>query len=188
MAIHIFHTIPWTLSLAALLGSAAIDLRSRIIPNEFVVLIAICGLALCLTQWPGQTWISLLAAAGIFLALGVLSHSDLIGGGDVKLVAAVTLLVPPSHIGLLLIAIALAGGLLSSVYLAGGFLLRSIPLMQGGALQTTRRNGLQKWLAGEAARIASGKSVPYALAVLGGVIGYLARELPQCSSAISCSL
>jgi Flp pilus assembly protein protease CpaA len=61
--------IPWAASFAALALSAAADLRARIIPNRYSILIALCGLALQLKLAPGQMWISLLAAASVLPCL-----------------------------------------------------------------------------------------------------------------------
>jgi prepilin peptidase CpaA len=187
MSVLIVQAIPWAASLAALIGSAASDLKARIIPNEFSVVIAICGVALSLRLGSGEFWISVLAAVSVFVALGFLAHYGLIGGGDVKLITAVTLLVPPGSVGLLLIEIALAGGIVSLFYFAAGHLLRRLPQFRASIAKTRRKSGFGKWLRRESSRIARGYPVPYALAVLGGVATHIVRELPQCLFAVSCS-
>ncbi len=183
------HALPWLVSLVALFVCAANDLKHRIIPNRWVLLIAASGLALTLALRPEQVWISLLAAAMILVGLGVLAHFDLIGGGDVKLISALTLLVPPAQIGALLILIALAGGVLGCLYFAARYRLQSAASPQvdraGGSRPASRP---QRLAARERARIAAGEPMPYALAVFGGLISYIARELPQCFSATSCSV
>ncbi len=184
MSLAVIQPIVWTIVFAALLGGAVTDLKEQIIPDELVISIALSGLILCLAERPGQVWLSLIAAALVFLGFGLLCRYGMIGGGDVKLIAAVTLLVPPSEIGKLLTAIAFAGGILSCVYLAASFILRSVPLenvsheADGGA-------ALFRWFRLESARIASRKQVPYAIAILGGVIWRIAGESPPCFSAIS---
>jgi prepilin peptidase CpaA len=188
MSVPLILAIPWTASLLALAGSAASDLRARIIPNRFAILIALCGLAMALRHGTGALWIGLLAAVCVFLVLGALAHFNVIGGGDVKLIAAACLLVPPDRIPLLLLEIALAGGVLSCIYLAGGFLLRLRPSLYRASSVTARQGAFRKWLRRESARMARGLPMPYALAVLGGVSAHLIRELPSCFSAMSCSL
>ena len=89
----------WLASLTLLAVSAVTDLKKRRIPNELVVAVAAIGVTLGLLTRPGALWLSLLAAASAFVALGVLSHYRIIGGGDLKLISAVTLLVPPDRIG-----------------------------------------------------------------------------------------
>jgi prepilin peptidase CpaA len=188
MGLHIMHALPWLVALVALFVCAANDLTHRIIPNRWVVLIAASGLALGLALRPELVWISLLAAAITLVGLGVLAHFDLIGGGDVKLISALTLFVPPERIGSLLMLIALAGGVLGCFYFAARFRLRR------AAPQVVRfdldqpESRLQWLIKRECARIVSGEPMPYALAVLGGVVSYIARELPQCLSATSCSV
>ncbi|MGO9545944.1 MAG: prepilin peptidase [Rhodomicrobium sp.] len=188
MSVLTIQAIPWAASLAALAGCAATDLRARIVPDEFAVLIAVCGLALGLRFEAGQVGISLLAAIGVFATLGVLAHYGFIGGGDVKLISAVTLLVPPDRVGLLLIEIALAGGVLSCLYLAAGALLRAMPRFRAELRKIGSKSAFRKWVRREGTRVASGYPMPYALAVLGGVAVHIIRELPQCLSATSCSL
>jgi prepilin peptidase CpaA len=188
MSVSLIQALPWTASLLALAGSAAADLRARIIPDEFAILIALCGLILALRSGAGPLWIGILAALCVLLVLGVLAHYNAIGGGDVKLIAATCLLVAPDRIPLLLIEIALAGGVLSCLYLAGGLLLRRQPALYRGQAGTAKANAFRKWLRREGSRIARGFPMPYALAVLGGVTIHLIRELPSCFSATSCSL
>ncbi len=194
MTLTTFHVLFWAAGMSALLASAWTDLRARLIPNELVVAVAVSGLALCLLARPGQAWISVAAAIVVLFGLGVLSHFNLIGGGDVKLISATTLLVPPAAIGQLLLAIVLAGGALSCVYLAARFALtrprsEEMPVSADAAGDPgAPSHGARGWFSAECARIASGGPMPYGLAILGGVAGYVARELPQCISAMSCSL
>ncbi len=107
-----------TISLVALVDAALADLRRRIVPNRHVLLIAVCGVGLRLWFEPGLIWFSLLAATLVVIALGLLAHHEWIGGGDVKLIGAVTLLFPLSDIGAVLLGIAIAGGLMGGAYLA----------------------------------------------------------------------
>ncbi|HET6375319.1 MAG TPA: prepilin peptidase [Methylocella sp.] len=136
---------------------------------------------------PGQAWLSLLIASLVFSGLGVLSHFKLIGGGDTKLISAVTFMVPPQDTGQLLAGIVLAGGLLSCLYLAARGLLRR----QGSAFpltpQASQGGGLAFVVQMERARIISGNSLPYAVAVFGGAGFYIARGFLQCFSGMSCS-
>jgi prepilin peptidase CpaA len=174
-------------SLAALVASCGSDLKSRIIPNEFVLAVAVSGLALGLCVRPSQLPLSVCAAAGVLIGLGVLSHNNLIGGGDVKLVAAVTLLLPPDRIWVLLYAIALAGGALSCAYLAAGIVLKKTFAGNPDAHLAWHQNGFGLWVREERERIASGRSVPYALAIFGGFAVCFKNEIAQCYFAISCS-
>ncbi len=186
MSFVIIPKILWTISLAALLLSAATDVKERIIPNELVGVIALSGLLLCLTMRPGQIGISLVAAALVFLALGVLCHYQALAGGDAKLMAAVTFLVPPASIGELLIGIALAGGLLSCLYLLASYMVQNAYNASCDAPPGAVVSNLAEWARVESIRIASRKQVPYAVAIFGGVTWYVARESLPCSSAMPC--
>ncbi len=188
MSEPLIQALPWTASLLALAGSAVTDLRKRIIPDEFSTLIAVCGLVMALRFGAGQAGIAVLAALCVFLFLGVLAHYNTIGGGDVKLIAATCLLVQPDRIPLLLAEIALAGGVLSGAYLAGGWLFRRWPRTRREPADAGQPGAFRKWLRRERSRMAKGYPVPYALAVLGGVAVHLIRELPSCFYATSCSL
>ena len=117
MSLLLVRVTLWVAVLLVLVATAGIDLRRRIIPNELVALVAVGGVALNGLLRPGSILLSLLFCLVVLLALLVFAHFNVLGAGDAKLIAAATLLVPPERIGLLLLAIALAGGLLSGVYL-----------------------------------------------------------------------
>jgi len=176
----------WTGVIAGLLWASVTDLKERIIPDEITILIALSGLLLCFAAHPGQVWLNLLAAAAVFLGAAFLCRYGMIGGGDVKLLAAVTLLFPPHESGKLLLEIALAGGLLSCVYLGASVMLKAVPL-RSAAPDPQASAALSRWFRLESERIASRKQVPYAIAILGGVVWHIAGESPQCFFAMSCS-
>lgn len=187
MGIMIIQATLWTASLAALLWSAASDFRQRIIPNELVILIAVSGILLRLVERPGQIWISLLAAGLVFAALGLLCRSGVLGGGDVKLMSAATLMVRPDQTGALLIGIALAGGLLSCLYLGASRAFDPSASAQGAGAGTRGEGGLPEWLRAERMRLAGRRQVPYGVAIAGATVWFIAREISKCSFAIPCS-
>src|SRR5579871_5149195 len=88
----------WIVSLGGLLGAAVTDCRRRIIPNRLVALTAACGVAVQLLLSPRSVALSIAVALAVLLALGLLAQRRLIGGGDAKLIAAATLLVPPTQV------------------------------------------------------------------------------------------
>jgi prepilin peptidase CpaA len=193
MSAAMLSAILLTVSVAALFAVALVDLRNRIVPNRLVLVVAACGVGRRLLSAPGLIWFDLLAAASIVVALGFLAHHEWIGGGDVKLIAAVTLLFPFSDAGALLLGIAVAGGLIGLAYLAMRATATRIP-KPGYCPADPREDtqdtpwGLEHLLSGERMRIAAGEPMPYALAVLGGVIYRIVSEAIQCLSATSCSL
>ncbi len=194
MSLILARTILWAAVLAVLAIAAGIDLQRRIIPNEAVALVAAGGAILSLLSRPGSAPVSLLLCMLVFLALLVAAHLNALGAGDAKLVAAATLLVPPDRVAALLMAIALTGGLLSVVYLAAFHGLKHARAAKRHGTHTTSDGGrhpagsFAQFRRAGTARMRAGYSVPYAVAVLGGVALYLASELYQCSSGIFCSL
>jgi prepilin peptidase CpaA len=120
--------LPEVLILACLSVAVATDLASRIIPNRLVLLVLCASIVLRLLSAPNPPWLGLLGPIAVLLALGLLASRDLVGWGDAKLITAVSVAVPPDRLLTLLFAIALAGGLLSCLYLAARFLLRRAPV------------------------------------------------------------
>jgi prepilin peptidase CpaA len=121
-----------TLAAVGLLVAAAItDGRSRRIPNPLPLGLALLGLARIASGLAGGAGIAmaaldLAAAAAVFLAGAVAFRFRLLGGGDVKLIAAAALWLGAAALGPFLLATALAGGAL-----AVGFLLLRL-LGRGG--------------------------------------------------------
>ena len=75
-------------------GVAYRDMRTRRIPNELAVAIGALGLVrMILAGDPGAALYTLAAGAAVFAVDCLLFWRGLIGGGDVKLLAASTLLV-----------------------------------------------------------------------------------------------
>jgi prepilin peptidase CpaA len=119
--------LPEAMILACLSVAAATDLASRIIPNRVTLLVLCAGIALRFLSGLGSLWPSLLGPVAVLATIGLLASRDFIGWGDAKLIAAVSVAVPADRLPTLLLAIALAGGLLSCLYLAARFLLRRAP-------------------------------------------------------------
>ncbi|MDW8368860.1 MAG: prepilin peptidase [Geminicoccaceae bacterium] len=113
--------------LAVLCWVAWTDLRARRIANTAVVaLLALWPLHLLLLDQPSPWWSG--PAAG-FLLLGgglVLWHLRLLGGGDVKLAAALACFVGLDGVGAFLLDTALLGGLLAVLALAAD---RAAPML-----------------------------------------------------------
>jgi prepilin peptidase CpaA len=189
MAYIIVQAVLWGACFIALSLCAGIDLKERIIPNELVVVVAVCGLLLGAMDRPAQLWLSVAVAFTALFALGMACRMDVLGGGDAKLISALTLMTPPGRVGALLLYIACAGGVLSCVYLSIRFVLRN-GIRRGGRLPQNEASAVgERAAAGpvnslimhglikdECARIADGGAMPYALAIVGGFAVYLARE------------
>ena len=151
------------LLLAALLGLAGIatltDLRSYRIPNRVSLAIA-AGFPIFVLAG-GADFRAGLLAGGIVFAVGVFLYSrDWMGGGDVKLLAALSLWAGTDLVLPMIIIITLTGGIMSFAewFRVGGFnriLARYIPTMDGTiAVPAARERAV----------------VPYAAAILAGAL------------------
>jgi prepilin peptidase CpaA len=101
---------------AILLGIASFrDIASRVIPDFVSLSIAATGVAFSLAD---DNEIDALAASAAVFSVGALCwRVGALGGGDVKLLSACALLVPPTLVPQLVLLTAMAGGLLACVYL-----------------------------------------------------------------------
>lgn len=101
---------------AALLYAAWGDIRTRTIPNALNAAIAIAAPAWWLTQglaiWPDMA-IQLGIAAIVFAIFAGCFAIGMMGGGDVKLLTALALWLPPLPLMRMLVVMALAGGALT---------------------------------------------------------------------------
>ena len=156
-------------SLGLVLAAAWHDLLARTVPNRLPVLLALAGLAGLVAG--GDVWAGL-AAGGLVFATGAWCwRRGWLGGGDVKLLAACTLSVPPHLVPGLLAAIAIAGAGLALVYLGARRWVRPA----GGARPTgllARAVRAERW------RIARGGPLPYAVAIAIGVLVVLPPAPP----------
>ena len=107
-------------ALVASLGGVS-DLRSARIPNwlTYSALSAALLLRFAVLGWAGlkSGAAGMLAAGGLFLILFVMGA---MGGGDMKLMAAVGAWAGSAHVVAILLTAALAGGLLAVVYIIFG--------------------------------------------------------------------
>lgn len=95
---------------------AVIDVRTFTISNRLNLAIALLApvywLAAGLPLWPGAA-IQVAVAAGVFLLLAIPFYMGMMGGGDVKLAAALALWFPPVATLRFLVIMAIAGGVLT---------------------------------------------------------------------------
>lgn len=102
-------------AIGLLLHVALQDLATRTIPDRVTLCVALLGVAAAAAR---GSLVASLPMAGLLFGLLLLPwFAGLLGGGDVKLIPAITLLVPPSGIPALLCVVSLAGGVLAIVYL-----------------------------------------------------------------------
>jgi prepilin peptidase CpaA len=152
------------LAFMGLLGAAAIfDIGKRRIPNVIPLLIVLAFAAVVLlTGVPPVKWPFHLLEAAVVLVLGLLLFSKgLLGGGDVKLLAASTLWYSIDRLPTFLFVVSIAGGVLALAALVAhgvGGLLPS-PILRPPGRQSLRAIEL-----------------PYAVAIAAG--GILVLPLP----------
>jgi prepilin peptidase CpaA len=177
-------TVPLTAALLAvalvcgvlLLAVAALhDVAVRTVPNWLSATVAVAGLGAQAAQGavPGAA----LAAGAVFLAAGLCWRCGWMGGGDVKLLGAASLLVSPGGVPALLIATALSGGVLALPYLAS-----RRRLAQPGA---GRPAGLaRRAMRAERWRLSRGGPIPYAVAIGFGAVFALSQQFVSTNGAL----
>lgn len=167
------------IALTGLLAFAAWrDVLTRTIPNRIVLIVAAIGLAARSTEGLSPLLLSAATAAAVFAVLLVFAMRGWLGGGDVKLAAALAIGLPPAATWDFLVATILAGGLLGLVYVAGRRL--APPLRPATAARLSLRNPpvrtpSARFLAVEARRLRRGGPLPYGVAIAaGGILVLLA--------------
>jgi prepilin peptidase CpaA len=95
------------------------DIRTRRIPNEFIVgILALAALRMVLTGTPTSALYTLLAATGLFLGTFLLFWRGMLGGGDVKMIGATALLIGYRELFEFLFVMSVAGALIALGILA----------------------------------------------------------------------
>ncbi len=106
---------------AALVVAAVVDVRTFTISNRLNAGVALCAplywISISLTPWPGMA-IQLAAGLAVFVLLAGAFYAGMMGGGDVKLAAALALWFPPAGTVKFLVFMSLAGGVLTLGLLA----------------------------------------------------------------------
>jgi len=157
---------------ALLLGTAGIcDLATRTIPDRIPLALILLGVAAQLDA--GRLGVALLVAFAVFGLAALAWRRGWMGGGDVKLLAACALFLPPARVPGMLLATALAGGVLAGIYL---FLRRVVTSPPGArASRPPARRFLARALRAERWRIARRGSLPYANAIAAGALFVLIK-------------
>ncbi len=142
---------------------------ARTIPNGWCGAIALLGLAA--RALDGTLPFGLIAAAAVFALMAVFWRLGFIGGGDVKLLAACALAIPPRLVPALLIDTVMVGALLGLIYLAARDRLpRPRPAHPASLLARALR--AERW------RLSRGGPLPYAVAIAAGMAIVLAGAPP----------
>jgi Flp pilus assembly protein protease CpaA len=131
------------LEILLLLYVAMIDIATRLIRNEVCLALVLLGIASQFVN-PMHVTESLIAATILFLLLIVIYQRRWIGGGDVKLLAALAIGLPLIGVIQLLTVTALAGGVLALVHLVMG-LLPYPKLAPAGSSLVRRVYAVERW-------------------------------------------
>jgi prepilin peptidase CpaA len=163
-----------TLLLCLLLGACAVllltaslnDIALRLLPNWTTLGVASIGVLLRVLD--GTLLTGLGAATAVSAAAWFCWRRGWMGGGDVKLLAACALLVPPDYVPTLLELTALGGGALALIYLALGRLIA----LTGTRPRRTRVLIRRIWRL-ECQRIRRHGPLPYGCAISGAALALL---------------
>lgn len=160
-------------SVAATLGllcwAAWTDVAVRLIPNAACAGIALFGLVHRATAGLEAVVLSSGVALGGFVLLVLMHARGLMGGGDVKLIAAVVLGFAPASTLRFIVATAMFGGALALVHLALRQMLGRRPwLFSSQGLSGRGGHIWQRVAATEVWRIRRRGSLPYGVAIAGG--------------------
>jgi prepilin peptidase CpaA len=106
---------------AILVFAAAVDARTFTISNRLNLTVALMApaywLSMALSPWPGFA-IQLAAGGTVFVLMAGAFYAGMMGGGDVKLAAALALWFSPMSIVKFLLLTSLAGGVLTLAIVA----------------------------------------------------------------------
>ena len=157
---------PSLLTSGLMLGSAALlllaslhDLVARTVPNWLAVALAVLGIGLRAVG--GSLLAGTCAGVIVFVLAAICWRRGWMGGGDVKLLAASSIVVPPSLVLSFITAVALCGGILALFYLIAG---RLVPCPRTARPRSlfARALRVERW------RIHRGGPLPYACAIAAG--------------------
>jgi prepilin peptidase CpaA len=149
-----------------LIVAALRDIAVRSVPNWMAL--AVAALGLVARSLDGSLPYALLASFIVFCSAAFCWRRGWLGGADVKLLAAATLIVPPASAYSLVTAVTLAGGLLAVGYLGARRLVPVPQPLRPGTL-------IARVLRVEFRRIRRGGPLPYACAIAVGAVFILSH-------------
>lgn len=154
-------------AVAALLVYAAVsDSRRYLIPNWISIGVVLAFVPFAALSPAPIDWLGALITAVAAFAVGFgLFTLKVMGGGDVKLIAACALWAGPALIAPFLLTVSIVGGAL-----AGGLLI-------GRAILSSRRHGTSTAATNTSATPLMRQKIPYGVAIAAGGIVLLAHQL-----------
>lgn len=148
-------------SIAIVLGAALHDVAARTVPNWMSAALAVLGLMVQAAS--GHLIAGVLAGLIVFIAAAFCWRRGWMGGGDVKLLGAVAIVVPAGYVFRFIAAVTLTGAVLAVIYLIAH---RVVPAPVAG--RPVRL--IARAIRAECWRISRGGPLPYALAI---AVGFL---------------
>ncbi len=152
--------------------AAAHDVLARTVPNWMPMTLATLGVVQ--SALAERLIVSLLVGTTVFILTGLCWKRGWLGGGDVKLLGAAAIAVPPVLVPPFIAAVALAGGVLGLVYLACGRLIPAMlprrPIERPSVDRPINRPAgllFRAWRL-ERRRLSRGGPLPYAVAIAAG--------------------
>ena len=150
-----------------LLAAVCRDVATRTIPDIISILIVLLGLTARAQAGMHATVVSMAISVALFGLLAQTHRWGMIGGGDVKLISALSCGLSPVSVWHFVLTTALAGGVLACLYLLLGALMRGTSGFKPAAPGVC---GLHRVFAIEWWRIAHRRSLPYGVAIgFGGI-------------------
>lgn len=159
----ILHNVAVTCGVILLVAAALHDVAARTVPNCICGLVAVAGFVARLID--RNLPVSIAVALTLFVLSALCWRRGWMGGGDVKLLGAVALLVPPASVAILVVDVALAGGILAVTYLA---LYAIVP--RRTVYRAKPRSVPARALRVERWRISRRGPIPYASAIAAGAL------------------
>ena len=145
---------------ALLVAAAAWDVRCYRIPNAICASLAMLFVIRAAAAGPPFPVQHLIPAALAFAVGLVLFARDLMGGGDVKLLAAAVLWIPPALVPAQITSVALAGAALAVLLLAARGIMSHVAVGRGGV--------------GPLPLLLQNKApVPYGVAIAAGTLAFM---------------
>jgi prepilin peptidase CpaA len=145
--------------------AAASDLATRTIPDQVCIALALLGFGARLFAGITAVAVSVVMAAALFALLALAHARGALGGGDVKLAAAMALGLAPVQTYRFVVATVIAGGVLSLLHLLlrqAPPPVRSAPRSSGLVSLVRRTVTVERW------RIRRKGSLPYGIAIACG--------------------
>jgi prepilin peptidase CpaA len=161
-------SVPTLISAAILLAASLHDITARTVPNWMAIALLLLGLAQ--RGLAGSLPSGLLAGFIIFAIAAFCWRRGWLGGGDVKLLAAASLVVPPVNVPGFICAVALAGGILATMYIAARRVITATAAPAALPGHSADRGIFRRALRAERWRIRRGGPLPYACAIAAGFL------------------